>query len=99
MPGENCSIVNCGTNRRHKGLSLFSLPNKKSHEEWREKWLAQLKRFREPNAHFQELIKKNHVYVCEKHFYPNELEYCKFLVLGFIAVILYQICIRSEFFA
>ena len=75
MPGENCSIVGCGTNRRNKGISIFSLPNKKHHGEWREEWLSRLKRFREPDPHFIELIEKNHVYTCEKHFHPHELEY------------------------
>ena len=29
MPGENCAIVGCSTNRRHKDISLFELPTAK----------------------------------------------------------------------
>ena len=29
MPGENCAIVGCSTNRRHKDISLFKLPTAK----------------------------------------------------------------------
>ena len=43
MPGANFSIYGCGTNRKHKGVSIFKTPSaskyasvsKKDLEEWR----------------------------------------------------------------
>lgn len=62
MPGENCCIVGCGTSRREKGIGIFSIPNKK-YPEWREAWIKQLKRFREPDTKFKQLIEKKHAYL------------------------------------
>ena len=38
MPGENCAIVGCSTNCRHKDISLFKLPTAKPNDETTMSW-------------------------------------------------------------
>ena len=38
MPGENCAIVGCSTNHRHKGISLFKLLTAKPNDETTMSW-------------------------------------------------------------
>lgn len=42
MTGENCAVVNCGTNCRTKGIGIFNLPSKKLHSAWQNKWLNEI---------------------------------------------------------
>ena len=78
MPGRNCCIVSCGSSRSTKNIGIFQLPSKKRFPDWRDKFLAEIKKTRVVDKHFQELIDKDHVYTCEKHFRDEELEICKF---------------------
>ena len=39
MTGDNCTVVNCGTNRRTKGIGIFKLPSRKLHPVWQKEWL------------------------------------------------------------
>ena len=79
MPGDNCCINNCGSSRRKKGIGLFSLPSdKKEHyREWREKWLAVILKYREPDDNFKNLLKKNKLFTCELRYKPEEIITCK----------------------
>lgn len=81
MPGENCSVVGCGSCRSTKGLGIFKLPSEKSNKEWRERWLGELKKTRTLDSHFRSLIEKDHVYTCEKHFREEDIEICKCISL------------------
>ena len=76
MPGKNCCIVNCGSCRRIKNIGIFKLPSLNKNKEWRELWLGEIKKTRVIDKHFQELIEKDHVYICEKHF-REDIEICK----------------------
>ena len=44
-------------------------------------FLAALTKTRVKDVHFQELIEKNHVYTCEKHFLPQEINIRKYQIL------------------
>ena len=79
MPGENCCVVGCGSNRRMKGFGIFKLPSKKLHKEWREKWLNELTKYRVVDKNFKTQIENDHVYTCEKNFKPEEIITCKFI--------------------
>ena len=70
-------LLDVGTCRREKVIGIFSIPSEK-YPELRKAWITLLKRFQEPDAQFRELIAKNRVCTCEKHFHPNEYETCKF---------------------
>jgi len=77
MPGENCCVVGCGSNRRMKGLGIFKLPSKNLYKEWREKWLNEITKYRVIDKSFKAQIEKDNVYTCERHFHPDEIEICK----------------------
>ena len=81
MPGRNCCVVNCGSSRYHKSIGIFQLPSKKENPAWRKEFLAALTETRVKDVHFQELIEKNHVYTCEKHFFPQEMNIRKYKIL------------------
>ena len=79
MPGANCSISGCGTNQRHKGLSLFKIPRKDAtkHAEWRSQLLGKTLRDREMDAGLKKQIEMGSLHVCEKHFTDDCIETCK----------------------
>ena len=53
MPGANCSVFNCGTSRRQKNVSIFSLPSNPNHTEWRKQILHCISRDRQTDADFK----------------------------------------------
>ena len=77
MPGNNCSVVGCGSCRRTKGIGIFKLPSEDTNKIWREKWLGEITKTRVIDSKFRELIDKDHVYTCEKHFRGDDIEICK----------------------
>ena len=48
---------------------------------WREEWLSEITKTREIDADLKELIKKDRVYTCEKHFSPEDIEICEYYML------------------
>ena len=80
MPGENCCVVGCGTNRRTKGIGIFKLPSEKLYKEWRKCWLNELTKSRVVDQSFKNQIQKDKVYTCEKHFHQNDIEICKYKI-------------------
>ena len=67
MPGENCCVVGCSTNRRTKGIGIFKLPSGKRDKEWRKKWLNEITKTRVVDKNFREQIDHDRVYTCQKH--------------------------------
>ena len=49
--------------------------------EWREKMIQVITRDRVADNLFKERLLKDKVFICEKHFKPEEILKCKFLVL------------------
>ena len=80
MPGENCAVFGCGSCRRTKGIGIWKLPLAKdeAHAKWREEWLSEIKKTREIDQNFRELIKHDRVYTCQKHFAPKDIEICEY---------------------
>ena len=78
MPGENCSVFGCGSCRRTKGIGIWKLPGAKndSYKKWRSDWLSAITKTRVMDKSFKELIAKDRVYTCERHFV------CKYLVFA-----------------
>ena len=80
MPGTNCCIPLCGTNRRHKGVGIFKLPalgDVKS-QNWRDELLGEIKKVREVDKAFREQIKNNAVSICELQFKPSCIKHRKY---------------------
>lgn len=84
MPGENCSIVGCGASRRIKGIGIFRVPSAVKYKEWRTNWLSQVTKSRVIDSAFREQIENDRVYVCEKHFNPEDIEIRKIIFLSCI---------------
>ena len=84
MPGENCAIVGCSTNRRHKDSSLFKLPTAKPNDEttmsWRKAMLNVITTDRVADSDFRRQINNDKVYICETHFLPGDLYISKSII-------------------
>ena len=54
MPGVNCSVDDCGSRRRTKGIDLFKVPLAKdnANKRWRDNWLGEIKKTREMDKDF-----------------------------------------------
>ena len=80
MPGDNCSVVGCGTCRRTKGIGIWKLPaaRNEAYRKWRKDWLNELTKYRVADKDFQRQIEKDKVFTCEKHFHESDIETCKF---------------------
>ena len=76
MPGENCCMPQCSTSRREKGVGIFQLPGRKDdfYAKWRNDILNIIKKYRVEDKHFKQLLDSKSVYICEKHFLPDEIE-------------------------
>ena len=76
MPGANCSIFGCRTNRRHSGVGIFRIPagkDKKS-KKIHDPWIKVVTRDRVVDDNFRKQIDSGNVYVCERHFKKEEIE-------------------------
>ena len=94
MPGENCAVFGCGSSRRKKGIGIWKLPKAKdeSYAKWRDEWLGEIKKTRDVDQSFKELIKNDRVFTCEKHFATEDVEICKYT--SFISYDFMACCLR-----
>ncbi|XP_022803322.1 uncharacterized protein LOC111340701 [Stylophora pistillata] len=76
MPGDNCSVVGCGSCRRSKGIGIWKLPAPRNevYKKWRADWLNELTKSREVDKDFQKQIDSDRVFTCEKHFALDDIE-------------------------
>ena len=79
MPGANCAIPECGSTRReaYVNRAIFQVPNRigEFYEKWRKDILAVLLRFREADEALKKRIKTGNIYVCERHFTSDDIEF------------------------
>ena len=47
-----------------------------AHLTWRKEWLGEIKTTRDLDQNFRELIEKDRVFTCEKHFAAEDIEIC-----------------------
>ena len=95
--GRYCAVVNCGTNRRTKGIGIFKLPSKKLHPERRKEWLNEITKTRTVDAHSKNKIENDTVYTCEQHFAEEDVEICKYLN-SFLLYDFEAICAQKQSF-
>jgi len=80
MPGANCSIYGCSVNRRHKDISIFSIPAKSSDEKrnlWRQELVNVVTKDRVIDESLKRQIDNNKLSICERHFRSDQLWVCK----------------------
>lgn len=87
MPGDNCSVVGCGSCRRSKGIGIWKLPAARNAEyrKWRQDWLNELTKYRVVDKDFQRQIENDKVFTCERHFHPQDIEICKYSLIVYYA--------------
>ena len=76
MPGANCSIFGCGTDRRHSEVGIFRILAGKDEKskEIHDAWIKVITRDRVVDDNFRKQIDSGNVYVCERHFKKEEIE-------------------------
>ena len=79
MPGANCAFPDCGTTRRESfaGVAIFQVPNRNTefYLQWRKNILNVLLKFRSVDTLLKKRIDCGKVYVCEKHFSADDIEF------------------------
>ena len=77
MPGDNCSIFGCPVSRssKYKGIGIYKVPSGDSDFEktWREKLIAIIVRDRVVDATLKERIAKKKLFICQKHYRPDQI--------------------------
>ena len=77
MPGANCAFPDCGVTRREKfaSLAIFQVPNRTGdfYTKWRKDILDVLLKYRGVDSILRERLKSGKVYVCERHFQPEDI--------------------------
>ena len=67
MPGANCSIAGFSTSRKHKGISIFKIPEAKSevpeHIKWREDLINVITRDRVIGSHLKRQIHEDRLHI------------------------------------
>ena len=78
----SCAIFGCGTSENKKnehGFSLFKLPARKTdfYIKWKSDILNVITKDRIVDHNFKHLIDNDRVWICEKHFKPEDIELTK----------------------
>ena len=83
MPGDNCSVVGCGTCRKTKAIGIWKLPAPRNdaYRKWRQDWLNVLKKYRVTDNSFQRQIDNDKVFTCQKHFTECDIEISKLCLI------------------
>ena len=86
----NCAFVGCCTNRNnlsetYKGISLFKITNRKGdyYENWRKEVVNILTKSRVIDATLKHQIETDTVYICERHYKPEDIKISRKLRLEF----------------
>ena len=70
MPGANCSIFNCNTSRKHKGISIFKIPSGDDdyNKKWRENLIGIMIKHREVDPALRKQIEAKSLHICGLHY-------------------------------
>ena len=83
MSGRNCCFNQCTTSdykpkgqNKEQQWKLFRVTAAKSefYAKWREKTVNVIKKYRVLDAAFYQRLEKGNVYVCERHYAPEDIE-------------------------
>ena len=77
MPGDNCAIFDCSVShsRKYKGISLYKIPSgdQEFEKKARDQWINIVTKDRVGDASLRDQIKKRKIFICQKHFKPNQI--------------------------
>ena len=82
MPGANCSIFGCNSNRKNCSLTIFKVPsgNNDFDSQWRKELINVVTKDRVIDESLRKQIENRTIRICEKHFNPSQLNYREFLL-------------------
>ena len=81
MPGRNCAFPQCTSSEteKHAGVKYFQITTRKSeyydYNGWRERITNILSRYRVIGRVEKERIAKGKVYICDRHYAEEDIEY------------------------
>ena len=79
MPGAHYALPQCGTTRRgkFKSVGIFQVSQQASERyvAWKQEVYAVITKYREEDASFKQQMKIGHVWTCEKHYKPEDIEF------------------------
>ena len=77
MPGDNCAIFDCSVSRsrKYKGISLYKIPSgdQEFEKKARDQWINIVTKDRVIDASLRDQIKKRKIFICQKHFKPDQI--------------------------
>ena len=80
----NCAIPNCFTSRneKYKGISLFKIPGGKGEYsmKWSKELLNIITKYRIIDTKLRKLIESKRLYICERHYLPNQIIHRKYIM-------------------
>jgi len=73
----DCAIPQCGVLRKQKysGISLFKISKASCNSEWRSSLVEAIKRNREVDTTLRKRLKDGDVFICERHFRTEDIEF------------------------
>ena len=76
MPGRNCAFPTCTVSytNKHSFMSSFRIPTRKCDSDWKNDIVKVLNKYRKVDKSLQERIDAGRVYICERHFKPEDFE-------------------------
>ena len=93
MPGRNFYLPQCTVSdtNKDKDIGLFQISTRKDeyHTIWRKKLIDFLVIYRPLNGLLNEKITKGNVYFCEKHIFPEDIEFTSEYIIFMVSHILY----------
>ena len=79
MPGANCALPQCGTTRREKyeSVGIFQVSQRTSERyvAWKKAVYDVVSKYREEDRAFKKQIEAGNVWICEKHYKPEDIEF------------------------
>ena len=100
MPGANCVLPGCGVSRHSnfKGVGIFQISRRESNKEWRTNLLGVISKYRSIDKYLKERIDSGNIYICERHFLPEDIEFTSEFILLLFCIMRMQFYIPECYY-
>ena len=79
MPGPNCAFPGCTVSytQKHNFITCFKIPTRtvEYYVNWKNNILQVLNKYREVDKDLRDRINGGKVFICERHYKPDDIEY------------------------
>ena len=95
MPGANCSIFGCNSNRKNTKIGILKVPSgdDEFNKKWREQLVDIVTKDRVIDAGLRVQIEKRTIRICEKHFDASQLNYREYIILYLFLGLIFSVLI------